>query len=93
MMDYRVVDYQDNPLLYLMVNQENYIDENGKPMTCREVLDTIMKSFGLRMSFRGETTFTLIDPICLHNTSRGQEFNSGWGEVFPTFPGGFLIFR
>lgn len=89
MMDYRVVDYQDNPFLYLMVNQENYIDESGKPMTCREVLNAIMKSFGLRMSFRGETIY-LIDPICLHNTSLGQTFNSGWGETISTFPGGVL---
>lgn len=89
MMDYRVVDYSDNVFLYLKVNQENYIDESGTPMTCREVLDTIMKSFGLRMSFRGKTIY-IIDPICLHNTSRGQEFNSGWGESVSTFPGGFL---
>ena len=89
MMDYRVVDYQDNPFLYLMVNQENYIDESGKPMTCREVLNAIMKSFGLRMSFRGDTIY-IIDPICLHNTSLGQAFNSGWGETISTFPGGVL---
>lgn len=89
MMDYRVVDYADNPLLYLSVNQENYIDESGKPMTCREVLNKIMESFGLRMSFRGDTIY-IIDPICLHNTSLGQSFNSEWGETISTFPGGFL---
>lgn len=89
MMDYRVVDYSDNILLYLKVNQENYIDESGTPMTCRGVLNEIMKSFGLRMTFRGDAIY-IIDPICLHNTSLGQAFNSGWGESISTFPGGYL---
>lgn len=89
LMDYRVVDYADNPLLYLTVNQENYIDENGKPMTCRKVVDTIIQSLSLRMFFRGDTIY-LIDPICMHDTSLGQAFNVGWGETIETFPGGFL---
>jgi len=89
LMDFRVVNYADNPLLYLSVNQENYIDESGKTMTCRQVIDSIINSLGLRMFFRGDTIY-LIDPICLHDTSLGQAFNTGWGESIETFPGGFL---
>jgi hypothetical protein len=89
LMDYRVNDYADNPFLYLGVNQENYIDESGKVMTCREVLDSIMKSFGLRMSFRGEYVY-IIDPIIMHDVNKGQFFSMNWGESVQTFPGGTL---
>lgn len=89
LMDYRVKNYVDNIFLYLKVNQNNYINESGKAMSCREVLDSILKSFGLKMSFRGDVIY-IIDPICLHNTSLGQLFNTGWGETISTFPGGVL---
>ena len=89
LMDFRVTDYAVNVLLYLKVNQENYIDESGVPMTCREVLNSIMKSFGLRMSFRGDVIY-IIDPIILHTKEKGQQLNAGWGDSITTFPGGYL---
>jgi hypothetical protein len=89
LMDYRVVDYSDNPFLYLGVNQENYIDESGKVMTCREVLDSIMRSFGVRMSFRGSYIY-IIDPLIMHDLTKGQLFAMNWGESIQTFPGGYL---
>jgi hypothetical protein len=89
LMDYRVSDYVNDILLYIEVNQNNYIDENGIPMSCREVLNSIMNAFGLRMSFRGSTIY-IIDPIILHNTAKGQYFNSGWGATTTAFPGGYL---
>lgn len=87
--DLRVDDYRDNIFL-LSVNQENYIDESEETLSCRQVLSEIMKSFGLVMSFIGETIY-IIDPINLHNTSLGQQFNTtNWRETTGTFPGGIL---
>lgn len=37
----------ENFLQYLVVNYANFYDEDGKPMSCREVLETMLKPFGL----------------------------------------------
>jgi hypothetical protein len=88
-MDYRVDDYEQSIFFNLGVNQSNYIDENGKVMTCREVLDTIMNSLGLRMSFRG-SAFHVIDPINLHDVTKGQILSSNWDANLQNYPGGYL---
>lgn len=87
--DYRVDDYQQSIFLNMEVNQNNYIDESGKVMTCREVLNTIMQSFGLRMSFRG-LYFHVVDPINLHDVTKGQIISNAWDANAHNYPGGYL---
>jgi len=89
LMDFRVADFQQDLFLYLEVNQINYIDENGKPMSCRKVLDSILNSFGLRMSFRGETVY-IVDPINMADVTKGQTLDGNWGASLSNFPGGTL---
>jgi hypothetical protein len=88
-MDYRVDDYEQSIFFNLGVNQTNYIDENGKAMSCREVLNTIMTSLGLRVAFRG-SAFHVIDPINLHDVTKGQIISTGWDANAQNYPGGFL---
>lgn len=89
-MDYRVDDYQQSIFLSMEINQNNFIDESGKVMTCRKVLDSILKSLGLRMSFR-RSYFHVVDPINLHDVSKGQIIsNAGWDANAYDYPGGYL---
>jgi len=71
--DLKIADYTYNPFLYLTVNNENYYDEQGNPMSCREVLNSIWGAMGLVMSFRGSVIY-IIDPINLHTASKGKTF-------------------
>lgn len=74
----------------LLIKQENFIDESNIPMSCRDVLTYIMESFGLKMYFIGPIIY-IIDPINMHNTAIGQQYNDQWtGSGFTTWPGGFL---
>lgn len=88
-MDYRVDDYQQSIFYYMEINQNNFIDEKGEVLTCREVLDSIMVSLGLRLSFRGQK-FHVIDPINLHDVSKGQAVSSAWDATLENYPGGYL---
>jgi len=58
----------------LTVNNENYVDENLIPMSCREVLDSIFGALGLTMRFKGSDIY-IIDPINLHNTAKGKVYD------------------
>lgn len=63
-----------NPFLYLKVNNENFINEKGEAMSCRDVLDCIFKPLGLSMYFLGINMF-FIDPLNLRNTAAGKKYD------------------
>jgi|GEM_PF-4278836 len=90
LINYSVDAFRDNIFISLSAKQENYINEKDEPMTCRQVLTEIMKSFGLLMFFRGDTIH-ILDPLNLHDCTNGQQFNTtNWGETVEAYPGGFL---
>jgi len=58
----------------LSVNNENYIDESGVAMSCREVLNSVLGGLGLVMCFNGSNV-NVIDPINLHTASTGKVYS------------------
>lgn len=62
-----------NPFLYADLMNDNFADENAEPMSCRDVLDTILKPLGLTLKIRGDYLY-LIDPISLANPSNGYSY-------------------
>lgn len=65
-------DLEENDTLSnLMQMQENYIDESGEAMSCRDVLDSILGGLGLVMRFRGPYIY-IYDPIDLHNFTNAE---------------------
>lgn len=73
----------------LFVNNENYLNENGIAMSCREVLNTIFQPLGLVVTLRADKIF-IIDPINLHDTSKGKSYNATGGTETTTSLGGYL---
>lgn len=73
--DLKIADYSTNPFLYLTVNNENYLDEDGVAMSCRQVLDSVFGALGLSMTFRGEIIY-LVDPINLHVPAKGSTYGT-----------------
>jgi hypothetical protein len=63
----------NNLFLYVQVANENFIDESGDAMTCREVLNSIFGGYGLVMSLKGDS-IRVIDPINLHDPSKGTRY-------------------
>ena len=63
-----------NPFIYLTVNQENFLDEKGIAMSCREVLNTIFNPLGIVITFGGKNIY-FIDPINLNDASTGHVYN------------------
>ena len=61
----------------VFVKMENYIDEDGMPMTCREVLDTILKPYGAIIQRQG-TEIYIYDINGL----------AGGGDDYPSAPDG-----
>jgi hypothetical protein len=87
--DLTLVDYTTNFFTNLKVNNANYVNENSIPMTCREVLDSIMGGLGLSMQFKGSDIY-ILDPINLHNTIKGKTYDlTTFTENSSTF-GGYL---
>lgn len=90
--DLLIADYSRNPFLYLTVNNENFYDEQGEPMDCRKVLNSIFQPLSLVMTLRGETIY-LVDPINLHTTSKGYTYGTspvyGYNETQQNL-GGYL---
>jgi hypothetical protein len=93
--DIRIAEYSYNPFLYLKIPQENFIDESGVAMTCRQVLDSVVGGMGLIMKFKADSIY-LIDPINLHTPSKGKWYGIigsypyvGYNET-PTNIGGYL---
>jgi hypothetical protein len=58
-------DGHTNLFTCLSVNNENYYDEEGLAMSCREVLESIFRGLGLIVSLKGLIIY-VIDPIHLH---------------------------
>jgi hypothetical protein len=88
--DIQITSTDTNPFLYLELFNENFIDENAEPMSCREVLESIMGGLGLSMWFEGDSIY-VVDPINLHDTSKGKSYNQNtWGSETPIVLGGYL---
>lgn len=88
--DIQVTDTNTNLFTDLELFNENFLDEGDEPKTCRWVLDSIIGGLGLVMFFRGDTIF-VIDPINLHDTSKGKSYNPHtWGSEAAYAVGGYL---
>jgi hypothetical protein len=57
----------------LTVNNENYYDEGGEPMSCREVIDSIFSALGLIVTFKG-ANIVIFDPLDLQDISHGHRY-------------------
>ena len=79
-----------NVFLYTSVYNGNYIDEGGKEMKCREVLNAITSVLGVTASFKADK-FYLLDLINLHSTSNGKKHSRvHFGYVSTHSVGGYL---
>jgi len=81
-----------NIFLYLSLPQENFIDEQGIAMTCREVLENIISGLGDALSIRffGSNIY-IYNPICLNDTTKGKSYNaSTFGSETTSAFGGYL---
>lgn len=79
-----------NPFLYLQLANENFVDENGVPMSCRQVLDSIVSGLGMVLFFKSNDIY-IIDPINLHTVSKGKSYlRSDFTEVGQVDIGGYL---
>lgn len=63
-----------NPFLYLTIDHNNFINEKGEAMSCREVLNSIWGGLGLSIRFKGPDIY-IIDPINLHDESKGKSYS------------------
>lgn len=63
------LNYDGHTALFtvLSVNNENYYDEQGIAMTCREVLESVFEGLGLVIKLKGFNIY-IIDPISLHTS-------------------------
>lgn len=65
-----------NPFLYLELANENFIDEQGEAMSCRDVLKGVIGGLGgLCMFFLANDVY-IIDPINLHDTGKGKSYDA-----------------
>jgi hypothetical protein len=88
--DIQITDVVTNPFLYLDLFNENFVDESENPMTCRQVLESVIGGLGLSMYFEGYNIY-VVDPINLHDTSKGKSYNSHtWGSETSVAVGGYL---
>lgn len=88
--DIQVTDTDTNLFTDLELFNENFLDEGDEPKTCRWVLESIIGGLGLVMFFRGDTIF-IIDPINLHDTSKGKSYDPDDWATEAAYPvGGYL---
>lgn len=87
--DLQIIANNYNLFTYLIVNNENYYDENGKSMSFRQVVNSILQPLGLVMKFRADKIY-FIDPINLHNTSKGKMYDMTGGTETEISLGGYL---
>lgn len=57
---------QDNAFLYSYVMSSNFYDEDGEPMSCREVIESILQPFGLSMVQKGASIY-IVDYNTIHD--------------------------
>ena len=62
-----------NLFLNLVVDQQNYVDESGIAMTCRDVLNSIFQGLGLTIIFKANSIY-VFDPINLNDSSKGKVY-------------------
>ena len=65
---------ENNLFLYLGTWGENYVDEQGESMSCRDVLNGIMRGLGLVMFFSGDKVY-IIDPISMTNVNNSRRYD------------------
>ena len=84
-------DLKVNPFLYLQIPNENFVDESGEPMSCRQVLDSIFGGITMVMYFQGGDII-ITDPINLHDVTKGKSYTMGTfdDEASSTLLGGYL---
>lgn len=70
-----------NLFIGLTVNNENYYNEKGVPMSCREVLNTIFQALGLVMSFKADKIY-VFDPIALLTPTIAKSYTMYSGYSF-----------
>ena len=77
--DLMVTTGYTNLFLGLTVNNENFYDEKGQAMTCREVLNSVFGGLGLVMFFQAEKIY-VINPVQLTTPSiaKAYVFHSGY---------------
>ena len=79
-------DNSTNIFTNISVMCENFYDEQGKSMSLREVLTSILEPLGLVMLFRSDTIY-FIDPISLNDGTAKQYTMSYGSETSITFGG------
>jgi hypothetical protein len=90
--DLIIKPYVTNLFLYLNLPQENFIDEQGIAMTCRQVLEEIVLGLGdgLIIRFLAGNIY-IYNPICLHTPSKGKSYDaSTFGYEASSAFGGYL---
>jgi len=79
-----------NPFLYLTIDNENFLNENGIAMSCRKVLDSIIGGLGLSIRFKGPDIY-IIDPVNLHTVAKGKSYSRAtFGSEAQSNVGGYL---
>ena len=84
-----VENTSSNIFKYLTCNNNNFYNEQGEAMSCREVLNSIFQSLGVVMTFRGDTIY-IIDPICLNDKTLGKQYDLTGGTEVQMDLGGIL---
>ena len=87
--DLEVIALETNLLAHLDLFNENFIDESEVPMSCRQVLDSIIGGLGLTMWFEGYNIY-IVDPINLHDTTKGRSYDIHTFAETVTSVGGYL---
>ncbi len=87
--DLRITGTTSNLFTGLTINNENYYDENGVPMSCRQVLNSIFQPLGLVVTFRGSKIY-IIDPFNLRTTSKGKSYDINGTSEADYSLGGYL---
>lgn len=84
-------DLKVNPFLYLQIPNENFVDESGEPMSCRQVLDSIFGGITMVMYFQGRDII-ITDPINLHDVTKGKSYTMSTfdDEASSILLGGYL---
>lgn len=82
------VDSETNIYDTLAIWNENFTDESDQPMSCRQVLDSIIGGVGMSLYFWG-TAIYIYDPINLHDDSVGIRYGINFDAGTPVLLGGY----
>jgi hypothetical protein len=82
------VNDEKNFLVGTSVNNENYYDEEGVAMSCREVIEAIMGGIGVVFSLKGAYIY-MVDPINLESPGWQWWIHPTWGTTRNVFSMGY----